>query len=168
MNTINQHVRNAAEEVMRAAQVPGMLLAVARDAGPVELLAIGDDALGRSLARDTLFPVASITKLATALAVLRLIDQGALALDDQLSEHLPEAVAAQHGVTIRGLLCHTAGLPIDVPAALAAYAPGLDWPKLREACLETALEAAPGTRVQYDNVGYGLLAAIVEWRTSQG
>jgi CubicO group peptidase (beta-lactamase class C family) len=159
---ISQNVRNTVEEVLRGAQVPGMVLALARGVQPVEILVIGDDAQGRSLGRDTLFPVASITKLATALAVLRLAEQGVLTLDDQLSEHLPEAVAAQHGVTIRALLCHAAGLPIDVADALAPYAPGLDWPRLRAACLETPLEAAPGARVQYDNVGYGLLAAVAE------
>jgi CubicO group peptidase (beta-lactamase class C family) len=168
MNLINQHVRAAVEEVMGGARVPGMVLAVARGDRPAEYLAIGEDALGQPLARDTLFPVASITKLATALAMLRLAEQGALTLDDQLSEHLPEAVAAQHGVTIRALLCHTGGLPIDVADALAPYAPGLNWPKLCAACLKTSLEALPGTRVQYDNVGYGLLAALVEWRTNQG
>ncbi len=110
MSLINQNVRNAVEEVLRAAQVPGMVLAVARGDRPAEFLAIGEDALGRPLAHDTLFPVASITKLATALAVLRLAEEGALTLDDQLSEHLPEALAAQHGVTIRALLCHTGGL----------------------------------------------------------
>jgi beta-lactamase class C len=165
---MNQNVRNTLEQVMREGQVPGIVLAVARDEGPPTILAVGEDARGRPLERDTLFPVASITKLATALAVLRLADQGALTLDDQLSEHLPEAAAAQHGVTIRTLLCHTSGLPIDVDSKLVAYAPGLDWPKLSAACLETRLEAPPGTRVQYDNVGYGLLAAVVEWRTSQG
>jgi beta-lactamase class C len=168
MRVISQNVRSVVEEVLRSAQVPGMVLAVARGAQPAEVLTLGDDGQGRPLARDSLFPVASITKLATALAVLRLADQGALTLDDQLSEHLPEAVAAQHGVTIRALLCHTAGLPIDVAEALAPYAPGLDWPKLCAACLETPLESVPGTRVQYDNVGYGLLAAVVEWRTNQG
>src|SRR3954452_10853427 len=141
MSLINQAVHNAVEQVMRGAQVPGMVLAVARGDQPAEILALGEDALGRPLARDTLFPVASITKLATALAVLRLAEQGALTLDDQLSEHLPAAVAAQRGVTIRGLLCHPAGLPIDVADALAPYAPGLDWPKLCAACLETPLEA---------------------------
>src|SRR5215210_5880542 len=167
MSLISQNVRNAVGEVLRAARVPGMVLAVARGQAPVDVVAIGDDALGHPLARDTLFPVASITKLATALAVLRLAEQGALTLDDQLSEHLPEAVAAQHGVTIRALLCHTAGLPIDVADALAPHAPGLDWPHLRAACLETPLEAPPGARVQYDNVGYGLLAAVVERHTER-
>src|SRR5262245_13906968 len=114
MSLISQNVRHVIEEVLRGAQVPGMVLAVTRGVQPAEVLAIGDDALGRQLARDTLFPIASITKLATALAVLRLAEDGALTLDDQLSEHLPEAVAAQYGVTVRTLLCHTGGLPIDV------------------------------------------------------
>jgi beta-lactamase class C len=170
MNTslISQHVRRAVEEAMQVARIPGMVVAVARGQAPVEYLVIGDDALGRPLDRDSLFPVASITKLATALAVLRLAEDGALMLDDQLSEHLPDALAAQYGVTIRTLLCHSAGLPIDVSSQAAPYALGLDWPQLRAACLETALETPPGTRVQYDNVGYGLLAAVVERRTKQG
>ncbi|HEU5099655.1 MAG TPA: serine hydrolase domain-containing protein [Roseiflexaceae bacterium] len=168
MSSIGQNVRSTVEQVMRDGQVPGMVLAIARGDRPAVVLVVGEDARGRPLGRDTLFPVASVTKLATALAVLRLADQGGLTLDDQLSEHLPEAVAAQHGVTIRTLLSHTSGLPVDVAPSLAAYAPGLDWPKLCAACLETPLEEPAGTRVQYDNVGYGLLAAVVEWRTNQG
>ncbi|MEO7910052.1 MAG: serine hydrolase domain-containing protein [Roseiflexaceae bacterium] len=165
---ISQNVRRVVEEAMQVGRIPGMIVAVARGQTSVEYLAIGDDALGRPLAHDTLFPVASITKLATALVVLRLAEDGALTLDDQLSEHLPDALAAQNGVTIRRLLSHSAGLPIDVSSQAAPYSPGLDWPQLRAACLETALEAPPGTRVQYDNVGYGLLAAVAERRTKRG
>jgi beta-lactamase class C len=165
--SVDEKIRHAVEEVMRAARVPGMVLAVASGELPARVLAVGEDARGRPLARDSLLPVASVTKLAAALAVLRLADRGALTPDDQLSEHLPEALAAQHGVTIRALLCHTSGLPIDVAPKLAPYAPGLDWTGLRAACLETPLEALPGTRVQYGNVGYGLLAAVVERRTGQ-
>jgi CubicO group peptidase (beta-lactamase class C family) len=165
---ISQNVRRAVEEAMQVGRIPGMVVAVAREQAPMEYLVTGADALGQPLDHNSLFPVASITKLATALAVLRLAEDGALTLDDQLSEHLPEALAAQYGVTIRTLLCHTAGLPIDVSSQAAPYAPGLDWPQLRSACLETPLETPPGTRVQYDNVGYGLLAAVVERRTDRG
>jgi CubicO group peptidase (beta-lactamase class C family) len=170
MNTslISQNVQRTVEEVLQVGRIPGMMVAVARGQAPVEYLSIGADAQGRPLDCDSLFPVASITKLATALAVLRLGEDGALTLDDQLSDHVPDALAAQYGVTIRTLLCHTAGLPIDIADTLAPYAPGLDWPQLRAACLETPLETPPGTRVQYDNVGYGLLAAVVERRTDQG
>lgn len=158
-------VRAAVEAVMRSGQVPGMAVAVARGDQPVEYLALGTDATGEPIRRETLFPVASVTKMATALAVLRLADQGLLALDDELDVHLPRAVAAVPGVTLRALLCHTSGLPIDVAPAAAPYAHGLDWATLATACLLTPLEAKPGTRVRYSNVGYGLLAQVVEHRT---
>jgi beta-lactamase class C len=160
--TIQANIRRALDEILQSARVPGAVLALAYAEQPAVWLAVGSDAQGRPLGRDSLFPVASVTKLATSLAVLRLLEDRALGLDDELSDHLPGALAAQHGVTIRALLCHTGGLPLDVADAAAPYAPGLDWPRLRAACMETPLELPPGTRVQYSNVGYGLLAAVVE------
>lgn len=161
---LDHAVLETIHQVMRAAQVPGMVVAVARGDQPIDYTVAGSDARGVALAADALFPVASITKLATALAVLRLCDQGVLALDEPIGAHVPEALAAQPGVTLRALLCHTAGMPIDVSPRHAAYADGLDWPALATACLLTPPEAPPGRRVQYGNVGYGLLALAVERR----
>src|SRR5215211_3828882 len=160
-------IRQRVSEALRRPAIPGVVVAVARDGEPIEHLAVGTDARGQPLAPDSLFPVASITKLATALSVLRLCDAGLLALDDALEQHLPEAVAARPGVTLRALLCHTAGLPVDVAPAHAPYAEGLDWQALGSACLLTPLEAPPATRVQYGNVGYGLLALAIERRTGE-
>lgn len=151
-------------ELVEARRVPGIVLAVQRGAGQVRHTVFGSDAAGNPLAEDTLFGVASITKMATALAVLRLVDQGMLTLDDLLRDDLPAAAAAREGVSVRSLLCHTSGLPLDVPPEEAPYQQGLDWAKLGEASLLTPLEAAPWTRVQYSNVGYGLLALIAEQR----
>src|SRR5438034_1139441 len=75
-------VRAVAEAVMRTRAVPGMVIAVARGDGPPEHLVVGEDGRGRPLAEDSLLPVASISKLAVALAVLRLAARGALGLDD--------------------------------------------------------------------------------------
>jgi beta-lactamase class C len=165
--TVPDGVPRAVEEAMRAGQVPGMVLAIARGDRPIEYLAAGTDALGRPLARDSLFPVASITKMATALVVLRLAEMGALSLDDPIAEHLPSAASAEPGVTIRTLLCHTSGLPVEAAGSSAMYAHGLDWPALATACLLTSLEAPPNTRVQYSNAGYGLLAVIAEHQTGK-
>src|SRR5262245_8821927 len=136
--SVGDGVRSAVEDAIERGQVPGVAVAVARGKRPTEYLIVGTDALGRPLVRDTLFPVASITKLATALAVLRLVDSGALALDDSLDQHLPSAAAAEPGVTIRKLLCHTSGLPLDVSASSAPYIRGLDWPTLATASLLTS------------------------------
>jgi CubicO group peptidase (beta-lactamase class C family) len=164
---LSNTVREAVAEAMRGGQLPGLVVAIARDDRPLEYLAIGADAFGRPLDRDSLFPVASVTKMATALAVLRLVDRGLLGLDDPLDHHLPQALASQAGVTLRKLLCHTSGLPLDISPEAAPYTRGLDWPLLATACLLTPLEAPPDTRVQYSNVGYGLLAQVVEARTGQ-
>jgi len=166
MNT--NAIAAAVHHALQGGNVPGIVVAVSRPSESLAFVAEGSDAAGTALAADTLFPVASVTKMATALAVLRLCDQGQLALDDPLEHHVPEAqAAAQPGVTLRALLCHTAGLPIDVSPRHAAYAKGLDWPALSTACLLTAPDAPAGKRVQYSNVGYGLLALAVERRTEQ-
>src|SRR5947209_11230775 len=102
-------VQPTVEEILRAHAVAGVVIAVARADTPPEYLVAGADGAGRPLATDTLLPVASITKLATALAVLRLAAVGALALDDPLGRHLPEVAAAREGVTLRTLLSHTRG-----------------------------------------------------------
>jgi CubicO group peptidase (beta-lactamase class C family) len=162
---MGEAVRAAAAELVSAGQVPGLVVAAGRPGSVAAHVALGTDAAGRALAADTLFPVASVTKLATALAVLRLVDTGGLGLDDELALDLPRAVAAQPGVSVRALLCHASGLPLDVPPSAAPYAEGLTWDALREACLHTVLDEPPWTLVQYSNVGYGLLALIVEAHT---
>ncbi len=155
-------VQSTVEEILRTSQVPGMVIALTKEDGPVEHLVLGTDGRARPLRVETLFPVASITKLATALAILRLAASGDLSLDDQLEKHLLDAAAARQGVTLRMLLSHTSGLPYDVPPELAPYTPQLDWPTLAHACLATPLARPPQTRVTYSNVGFGLLAIVVE------
>jgi len=158
-------IRQAVEETIARFQVPGMVVLARRGGGERAALVCGRDAAGRPLERSSLFPVASITKLATALAVLRLVDAGAFALDDPLTRVLPDAAAARDGITVRTLLCHISGLPIDPDGFDQLYAPGLDRSALAEACLRTVPRWPAGTRVQYSNVGYGLLAVLVERQT---
>ena len=154
------------ESALPSARMKGVAVGIARGDQPPEFLCAGTDIAGRPITEQSLFPVASVTKLATALAVLRLMDAGQLSLDDPLSRHIPEAVAAgDWNVTLRRLLSHTAGLPVDPSGESASYAPGLDWPLLADACVQTPLQQPPNTRVQYSNVGYGLLAVIVERET---
>jgi len=63
-------VQPTVEEILRTSQVPGMVIALTREDGPVEHLVLGIDGFAGPLRAETLFPVASITKLATALAIL--------------------------------------------------------------------------------------------------
>lgn len=164
---VSNSVRTIAEQMMETYRVPGTVIAIAQGSNLPAYLVLGSDAAATPLRQDTLFPVASITKLATALTVLRLVNDHALNIDDELRTYLPEAAAAQPGVTLRTLLAHTGGLPYMPPAGLMPYNEALDWDVIARACLQTPLDEPPGTRVVYSNVDYALLAIIVEQLTGQ-
>jgi CubicO group peptidase (beta-lactamase class C family) len=116
---------------------------------------------------DTVYDVASMTKpIATASAVLRLVELGEVNLDDPIARYLPEVGAA---ITVRQLLTHTSGLVADAPlwktgeggrADCAAAAMALTRPE--------ALESAPGSAVRYSCIGFILLGLMVEAVTSEG
>ena len=165
-----ERVGAIAEQIV-GSKTPGLAVAVAREERPPDYFVTGADAQGQPLTVDTLFPVASITKLAATLAVLRLVADGSLALDDLLAVHLPEAAsvqgATQEGVTLRAILCHTGGLPVDLDPAAAPYTPDLNWSLLGRACLATPLADPPRSRVHYGNVGFGLLRIVIERVTGQ-
>ena len=164
---IEAAIRAVVERTLEEFEVPGLVVALARGGGAPEYLVTGSDAAGQPLSRESLFTVASITKLAIALAVLRVVEDGALGLDDELSRHLPDAAAAQPGVSLRGLLSHTSGLPLYLPDEAALYQMGLDWPALAAACLRTPPASPPGVRVQYSNPAYGLLAILLERQSAR-
>jgi CubicO group peptidase (beta-lactamase class C family) len=159
-------IRPRVTELLRRPAIPGVVIAVARDGRPIEHLAVGVDARGQPLTSDTLFPVASITKLATALSVLRLVDRGALRYEDRLDAYLPDAAAARAGVTLRMLFSHTGGLQ-GMEDELAPWTPEYSWPVESEAALRIAPQISPGTRLSYSDVDYVLLAMVVERLTDQ-
>src|SRR5262245_48955617 len=104
----------AVERAILRYRVPGIVVAAIDSRGQSLWPVAGTDATGSPLGRDSLFPVASITKLATALAVLRLVEAGSLQLDRSIADLLPDAAAAQTGVTARHLLSHSSGLPYEL------------------------------------------------------
>lgn len=107
----------------------------------------------------TLFRVASLTKMVTATAVLRLRDQGLVDMEAPMSEYLPEAATALPEVTIRHLLSHTSGLR-DVPAADEALMNGRPFTEALNA--PGCVGARPGETFAYCNLGFGLLGCAIE------
>ena len=160
-------IQTVIEDVMATFQVPGMVVAFMRNGEAVEHLVYGTDATGYPLSEITLFPVASVTKLATALTILRLADAGALSLDAPIANYVPDAAASQDGVTVQALLTHTGGLPIQYDNKAIPCTEMLTWPIITKICLQTQLSIRPKTQVSYSNVGYMLLGIIVERVTDQ-
>ncbi|MFI6344873.1 serine hydrolase domain-containing protein [Streptomyces sp. NPDC050560] len=106
------------------------------------------------------FRIGSITKTFTAVLVLRLRNEGVLALDDPLERHLPGTGAG--GVTIRQLLSHTAGLASESPGPWWERTPGALRPTLADVLGERPFRHAPGARFHYSNPGFSALGSLVE------
>ncbi|MEM1451827.1 MAG: serine hydrolase [Planctomycetota bacterium] len=119
-------------------------------------LGLADRKKKRKNADDTLFEIASATKPFTACAILALAEDGKLALDDPISEHLPGVPEDRSGITVRHLLSHMSGMP---RSAAAGYGPDLE--VAVKAYLAPDPARPPGREYEYWNGGFALLAGIV-------
>jgi CubicO group peptidase (beta-lactamase class C family) len=111
----------------------------------------------------TIFDIASLTKLFTAVVALRQMEAGRLALDAPVARYLPEfRVYGKEGVTVRQLLTHTAGLPEDMHLAN-------DRAAAIRAVLGTPLAPGmtPGNQYYYSDLGMVTLGALLERITGQ-
>ncbi len=113
----------------------------------------------------TLFDLGSLTKQFTAVAVMQLVGSGRLRTSDSLFTLLPDVPDDKHGITVSQLLTHTSGLIRN------AQPLGIDESSSRDAfigaVLGSELLSPPGVDFRYSDVGYDLLAAIVEIVTGE-
>ncbi len=107
--------------------------------------------------REPTYWLASLTKNMTAVAILRLAEQGRLSLDDTLSDFFPNAPEDKAGLTLFQLLSHQSGLPHDYTAEGVR-----DRDAAVAAILALPLEFTAGERFGYADENYVLAAAIIE------
>jgi CubicO group peptidase (beta-lactamase class C family) len=121
--------------------------------------------LGVPIAPDMVFRVGSVTKEFTAACVLRLAEEGRLALDDPVEKYLPEFPNGGRRVTIEQLLTHTSGIRsyTDMPGWFGARMREDRTPREVEALFDgEPFDFEPGKGWHYDNSGYVLLGEILE------
>ncbi len=104
----------------------------------------------------TLFEIASATKQFTSAAVMRLVQDGKLSLDDTIDRHLPEVPENCRKITVRHLLQHTSGIP-----GVNVHGSGDDVTKVLPEFLHGGPKHPPGTHWEYWNQGYSLLTEII-------
>jgi CubicO group peptidase (beta-lactamase class C family) len=148
--------------------VPGLSIGILHDQEMVWSAGFGRASLDppRPATPDTLYRIASITKLFTSTAIMQLRDAGKLQLDDPVVEHLPwfrikQAHADAPVITIRHLLTHTAGLPREAgfPYWSDGVFPTIEQIRDRLPAQETALPTE--TEWKYSNLGLTLAGEIV-------
>jgi CubicO group peptidase (beta-lactamase class C family) len=125
---------------------------------------LADRANQRVATADTSFRVGSVTKQFTAAAILRLEQDGKLAVEDKVSKHLPDYPGPGKDVTIHQLLTHTAGIPsyTELDKLMERRAEPITVHDLLAMFWNLPLEFAPGTKFSYSNSGYAILGAIIE------
>lgn len=112
---------------------------------------------------DTIYDLASLSKLFTSVAVLRQVDAGRISLDDKVATHLPEFGAnGKEDITIINLLTHTSGLlPLPVPDLwLADSYDSID--ERVETLLTLAPQEPPRTDFIYSDIGFMTLRYLLE------
>ena len=125
------------QEYVDKNQLAGIVALVLQDGRPVYERALGwaDKEAGRKMTADTIFRIASQSKAITSTAVLMLMEEGKLGLDDPVSRYIPtfretkvavkkeggvEFVPAKRQITLRDLLTHTAGISYGTDPTVAA------------------------------------------------
>lgn len=114
---------------------------------------------------NSMFRTGSITKQFTAAAIMRLVEQGKLGLDDPITKYLPTYNAQGREITLRHLLTHTSGIKsyteikrvmLDEPEHEFTHQEMLDMVQNEPLAFE------PGTKSAYSNTGYYLLGMVIE------
>ena len=156
------------EGALADSKMPGCVVCIGRRDGIALLKAYGRRAVAPAdepMTTDTVFDLASITKpVATATAVMRLVEEGRLRLSDPVATHIPEfAAAGKEKLTVHDLLTHQSGLIADNP--IGDYADGPD------AAFERIWKLAPlhpvGEKFIYSDVNFIVLGRLVERITGE-
>ena len=180
-----QNIANVAElesyldELVASQTPPGLSIVVVKDGEQVYSNAFGaaDGPNDIKATPATVYHWWSMTKVATAVAILQLHEQGDLDLDDPVSKHLPFFEVTYPSldsppITIRHLLNHTSGLPDTIPAMIGwvhTEDESYDQTELLKEQLPNfnKLKFTPGRDSAYSNLGYMVLGAIIEAVTGE-
>lgn len=151
------------EQAIREGQVPGAVLLVWHNGEVVYRKAFGYRSLEprrAPMSTDTIFDIASLTKVvATTTAVMQLVEQGKVRLNDPVARYIPEfAQNGKRDVTVRELMTHYSGLPRDLDLVAPWQGREIGY----SMAFASPLENPPGARFLYSDINFVTLGALVE------
>jgi D-alanyl-D-alanine carboxypeptidase len=168
---VDAHVRGR----MAALRIPGLSIAVVREGKLVLARGYGvaNLELGARATAQTVYHLASITKTFTAVAIMMLVEEGKVSLEDPISKHLPDLPEAWRAVTVRHLLSHTSGIRSfasyeKIPCPVAKSESEYERPDVFEEVACLPLDFPPGERWAYGDTGYHMLGMLVEQVSGSG
>jgi CubicO group peptidase (beta-lactamase class C family) len=167
-STLQKSLEPVIERVMRENAIPGLAVGIVQDGEVIWAKGFGAAKPGakQAISAQSDFYLASITKLFTATAVMQLVEQNKVNLDDRVTGYLPYFKLKDERykqITVRHLLNHTSGLGFieENPFERKAdYDPGALERHIR-ALENLTLNSAPGEKYEYSNEGFDILGDII-------
>ena len=160
------------ENQLKLLHIPGASIAIVRGGRVLKARGYGlaNVELGVPATTKTVYEIGSASKQFTALAVMLLVEEGKIALEDSVQKYFPNAPRSWSRITVRHLLTHTSGIQnhVAVPGYLRAFKTDLFFEttpagdELVKKFFELPLEFDPGATWAYDNTGYILLGFVIE------
>lgn len=151
---------------MEKQKIPGLALLVARDGETIRAQGFGFANLEHRIPvkPETIFQSGSVGKQFAATAVMMLVEEGKISLDDSIAKYLDDAPAAWKPITVRQLLSHTGGFP-DYPEDFDFRKDNKDAETQEKELLKLArslpLAYEPGAQWKYCNLGYATVGIII-------
>lgn len=174
-NQVSEQIRAAIDPFIESGEISGAVTLVAQNGNIISFDAIGvsDMSTGRSMERDDLFWIASMTKPMAGAALMLLVEEGRVNVKDLVETHLPEFAdlwmveeksegqmilkRPARKITILDVLTHTAGIPnVNEPRSHTTLA------ELVSQVSQRPLELEPGSRWKYSTAGSNVIGRIVE------
>ncbi len=151
-------------------QIPGLALAVIKDGKILKARGYGfaDVKLKVPARTNTVFRIASLSKQFIATAIMMLVEEGKLKLDDPVSNYLDGTPSEWKPITIRHLLTHTSGIPdfLNENISVHSWLYGFDLGVFK-AVARCPLHFVPGDEMRYSNSNYHLLGMIIRKVTGE-
>jgi CubicO group peptidase (beta-lactamase class C family) len=151
------------EEQRKVNGLAGVAYAIVDHEGIIHHQAFGTAGSKEKMTTETPVVIGSTSKAFTALAIMQLVEQGKIQLDDSLDTYLPIFSNAEKGtITIANLLHHTSGLPTMAGLVLVAQSKEKSLSETVELVKDIELVHPIGKEFEYSNINYIILSAIVE------
>lgn len=152
-----QNIDKTVTAFMQSHKIPGLALAVLKDGKPFLVKGYGyaDMQTRKPVDTHTLFGIASVSKVITAFAVMNLIQEGKIDLNNSILNYVPKAPRKWREVTVKQLLSHSSGIP-------QYQGPHQSWNNVWNKLAKKPMQFQPGTAVKYNNFGFNLLGRAIE------
>jgi CubicO group peptidase (beta-lactamase class C family) len=156
-------------EEMREQKIPGLSLAVVLDGRVIKAQGYGyaDLEFRAPVTPETVFQSGSIGKQFTATAIMMLVEEGKISLEDSVSKYFPQAPASWNGITIRDLLSHQSGIKNYTDGKDVNFRKDYTEDELLGIAESLPLDFPPGSDWSYSNTGYVVLGVLIHKVTGE-